>query len=131
VFVPKPLYDAMFLFAYAGGGWLVPIHTRGIRPRLPAFAVRGTGDEHRIILVNTDLAQNEHVRIATTGQKATILRLTAHSVESKSGLTFGEASIDLNGDWAPRAAQSVRLQANRFVVDVPAASAAVVQIHTA
>ena len=129
-FEPKPLYYAMLLFAYAGRGSLVPIHTRGIRPWLRAFAVRGTGGEHRVILLNKDLAQNEHVRLATTGRRATILRLTAHSAESKSGLTFGGASVGPNGDWAPRVAQSVTLKADRFVVEVPAASAAVVQIHT-
>jgi Glycosyl hydrolase family 79 C-terminal beta domain len=130
-FEPRPLYYAMLLFAYAGRGSLVPIHTRGIRPWLRAFAVRGTDGEHRVILVNRDLAQNEHVRLAATGQKATILRLTANSVESKSGLTFGGASVDANGDWAPRVAESMTLKSDRFVVDVPAASAAVVQIHTA
>jgi hypothetical protein len=129
-FEPKPLYYAMLLFAYAGQGSLVPIHTRGIRPWLRAFAVRGIGDEHRVILVNTDLTQNEHIRIDTMGQKATILRLTAYSAESKTGLTFGGASVDPNGDWAPRMAESVALKSDRFVVDVPAASAAVVQIHT-
>ena len=129
-FEPKPLYYAMLLFAYAGRGSLVPIHRRGIRPWLRAFAVRGTGGEHRVILVNRDLAQKQHVRLATTGQKATILRLTAHLAESMSGLTFGGASVDPNGDWAPRVAESVTLKADRFVVEVPAASAAVVQIHT-
>jgi hypothetical protein len=129
-FEPKPLYYAMLLFAYAGRGSLVPIHTRGIRPWLRAFAVRGTVGEHRLILVNTDLAQNEHVRLATTGKKATILRLTADSAESKSGLTFGGASVDPNGDWAPRVAESVTFKADRFVVEVPATSAAVVQFHT-
>ena len=129
-FEPKPLYYAMLLFAYAGRGSLVPIHTRGIRPWLRAFAVRGIGGEHQVILVNKDLAQNEHVRLATTGQRATILRLTAHSAESKSGLTFGGASVGPNGDWAPRVAQSVPLKADRFVVEVPAASAAVLRIHT-
>jgi Glycosyl hydrolase family 79 C-terminal beta domain len=129
-FAPNPLYYAMLLFAYAGRGSLVPIHTRGIRPSLRAFAVRATAGEHRVILVNRDLAQNEHVRLATTGQRATILRLTAHSAESKSGLTFGGASVDPNGDWAPQVTESVTLNSDRFVVDVPAASAAVVQIHT-
>jgi hypothetical protein len=128
-FEPKPLYYAMLLFAYAGRGSLVPIHARGIRPWLRAFAVRGTGGEYRVILVNKDLARNEHVRIATTGQRATVLRLTAHSAESKSGLAFGGASVGPNGDWAPRAEESVTLKSDRFVVDVPAASAAVVQIH--
>jgi hypothetical protein len=91
-FEPRPLYYAMLLFAYAGRDWLVPINKRGVPRWLRAFAVRGAGGEHRIILINTNLSQNEHVRIATTGQKATFLRLTATSVESKSGLTFGGAS---------------------------------------
>jgi hypothetical protein len=92
--------------------------------------VRGTGGEHRVILVNTDLSRGERIRLATTGRKATVLRLTAHSAESKSGLTFGGASVDPNGDWAPRVAESVRLKSGRFVVDMPAATAAVVQIRT-
>jgi hypothetical protein len=128
-FEPRPLYYAMLLFAYAGRGKLVPIHTRGIRPRLRAFAVRGNGGEHRVILVNTNLAQDERLRLATTAREATILRLTAHSAESKYGLIFGGASVGPNGDWARREAQSVRLKSDRFVVDVPAATAAVVQIH--
>jgi hypothetical protein len=38
--------------------------------------------------------------------------------------------VDPNGDWAPRVAESVTLKSDRFIVDVPAASVAVVQIHT-
>jgi Glycosyl hydrolase family 79 C-terminal beta domain len=128
-FEPKPLYYAMLLFAYAGRGSLVPIHTRRIRPWLRAFAVRGTGGEHRVVLINKDLAQNGHVRLAASGQKATILRLTPDSAESKSGLAFGGASVDPNGDWAPQVAESVTLKSDRFVVDMPAASAAVVEIY--
>src|ERR1700730_7063038 len=96
-FEPKPLYYAMLLFAYAGRGCLVPIHTHGTSVR--AFAVRGPGNERRVVLVNKDLANNAHVRIATTGQEATILRLTAPSAESKTGVTFGGASVDANGNW--------------------------------
>jgi Glycosyl hydrolase family 79 C-terminal beta domain len=128
-FEPKPLYYAMLLFAYAGQGSLVPINKRGIRPWLRAFAVRGTGGGRRVIIVNTDLHQNERIRLATAGRKASILRLSAHSVESKSGLTFGGAPVGPNGDWAPRVAESVTLKSGRFVFDVPAASATVVQIH--
>ena len=127
VFEPKPLYYGMLLFAYAGRGSLVPI--RGRRTSLRAFAVRGAGDERRIVLVNKDTAKNAHVRIATTGQKATILRLAAPSVESKTGITFGGAPVDTNGNWAPRGTESVALQSDRLTVELPASSAAVVQIH--
>jgi hypothetical protein len=126
-FEPRPLYYAMLLFAYAGRGSLVPIHGQGTSLR--AFAIRGTGNERRVVLVNKDLAKNVLVRIATEGHKATVLRLTAPSAESKTSITFGGASIDSNGHWAPRLTQSVTLKSNRLVVQVPAASAAVIQIH--
>jgi hypothetical protein len=129
VFEPRPLYYAMLLFAYAGRGSLVPIYRQGTQPWLRAFAVRGTGGEGRVVLVNKDLAQNAQVRIATTGKEATILRLTAPSVESQTGVTFGGASVDPNGNWAPRLRESVTFESNRFVVELPAASAAVVQIN--
>jgi hypothetical protein len=63
IFEPKPLYYAMLLFAYAARGSLVPIQSRGIRPRLRAFAVRGAGGEHRVNVINMDLGQNERVQL--------------------------------------------------------------------
>ena len=124
---PRPLYYAMLLFAYTGRGSLVPIHNQGTALR--AFAIRGTRDEHRVVLINKDLAQNAQVRIATQGKKATVLRLTAPSADSKTGITLGAAPVDLNGNWAARVVESVKLKSDRLVVGVPAASAAVVQIH--
>jgi hypothetical protein len=126
-FEPRPLYYAMLLFAYAGRGSLVPIQQQGTSS-LRAFAVRGTDGERRVVLINKDLTQNARVRITTTGQKATVLRLTAPSAESKTGITFGGAPVDANGNWTPRFTESVTLQSDRFVVELSAASAAVVEI---
>jgi hypothetical protein len=127
-FEPRPLYYAMLLFAYAGRGSLVPIHQRGTSS-LRGFAVRGTDGERRVVLVNKDLAQNVHVGITTTGKRATILRLAAPSVQSKTGITFGGDSVDANGKWTPRPTESMRLRSDRLSVELPASSAAVIQIH--
>jgi hypothetical protein len=54
--------------------------------------------------------------------------LTAPSAESKTGITFGGASVDSNGHCAPRLTHSATLKSNRFVVQLPPASAAVIQI---
>lgn len=134
-FEPKPLYYAMRLFAEAGRGSILPVIGHGsLQPgaaqsRLRVFAVLGTSGERRIILVNTDTTQSERVRIATKGREATIMWLTAHSPDSQSGLTFGGAGIGPTGDWTPRKAQLVTRSSDRFVVDMPAVSAAVLQIH--
>ena len=127
-FEAKPLYYAMLLFAYAGRGSLVPVHQQGM-PSVRAFAVRGTDDERKIVLVNKDLAQNAKLSITTTGQKATILRLAAPSAGSKTDITFGGASVDSNGNWAPRFTESVPLESDRLSIEIPASSAAVIQIH--
>jgi hypothetical protein len=128
VFEAKPLYYAMLLFAYAGRGSLVPVHQQGT-PSVRAFAVRGTDGERRIVLVNKDLAQDAQIRIATTGQKANILRLAAPSADSKTDITFGGASVGPNGNWAPRSTESVPLESNRLSLELRASSAAVIQIH--
>ena len=127
-FEPRPLYYGMLLFAYAGRGSLVPIRQRGTSS-LRAFAVRGTDSERRVVLLNKDLAENAHVRINTTGQKAAVLRLAAPLAESKTGITFGGAPVDPNGNWAPRLTESVPLESDRLSVELPASSAAVLQIH--
>jgi glycosyl hydrolase family 79 len=127
-FEPRPLYYAMLLFAYTGCGSLVPIHQRGTSS-LRGFAVRGTDGERRVVLVNKDLARNVRVGLTTTGTRATILRLTAPSVESKTGITFGGDSLDTNGKWTPRPTDSIRLRSDRLSVELPASSAAVIQIH--
>jgi len=128
-FEPRPLYYGMLLFAYAGQGSLVPIHLQGTSA-LRAFAVRGTDGTHRVVLVNKDpdLAQNAHVRIRTTGKKASILRLTAPSAESKTDITFGGASVDADSKWAPKFTESIRLRSDSLRVELPASSAAVIQI---
>jgi hypothetical protein len=127
-FVPKPIYYAMLFFAEAGRGSIVPTQLQASRPTLRVFAVRGTGGERRIIFVNINLSQAERVRIDVEGRKATLLRLTAPSARSQSGLTFGGSSIGPAGEWVPRALPQVARQDDRFIVDLPAASATIVQI---
>jgi hypothetical protein len=55
--------------------------------------------------------------------------LTAPSADSKTDITFGGAPVDSNGNWAPGLTESVTLQSDRLSVDLPASSAAVIQIH--
>jgi hypothetical protein len=126
--VPKPIYYAMLFFAEAGRGSIVPIRLQASRPTLRVYAVRGTGGERRIIFVNINLSQGERVLIGTEGRDANLLRLTAPSVHSQSGLTFGGSSIGPAGNWVPRAVDRVPRQGNRFIVDLPPASAAIVHI---
>jgi Glycosyl hydrolase family 79 C-terminal beta domain len=127
-FAPRPLYYAMLLFACAGRGSLVSIRqqpTSSVR----AFAVRGTNGERRVVLINKNLTKSAGVRLATTGKKATILRLTAPSAESKTGISFGGASADPNSKWAPKITESMRFRSGRLTVELPASSAAVIQIQ--
>ncbi|MBV8098316.1 MAG: hypothetical protein JOZ31_04080 [Verrucomicrobia bacterium] len=82
------------------------------------------------IRVSFPNSKNARVRITATGKKATILRLKAPSAESKTGITFGGASVDANGKWAPRFTESMRLRSDRLTVELPASSAVVVEIQS-
>ena len=92
-FEPRPLYYAMLLFTYAGRGSLVPINKQVYHDGCERSPYEALVANAASILFNRNFSQNEHVRIETRGQNATIPRLTAPSVESKSGLTFGGASV--------------------------------------
>ena len=126
-FIPKPIYYAMLFFAETGRGSILPVQLGASRPTLRVFAVRGSGGEKRIILVNINLTRSEQVHISAQGRAASFLRLTAPSPES-AHLTFGEAGVDPTGAWNPKPAKPLSRKNGRFVVDLPAASATVVQI---
>jgi hypothetical protein len=62
------------------------------------------------------------------GKKATVIRLTAPSVDAKTGVTLGGAEVTAAGTWRPAKPEMVQVRKGQLSIDLPAASAAVVQI---
>ena len=55
--------------------------------------------------------------------------IAAPSLEAATGLTFGGASIDASGRWAPAAPEMLQFASGHVLVDVPGASAALVRLR--
>jgi hypothetical protein len=125
----RPLYYGMLMFIETMRD-AVLVSARLVAPDLnmAAFAARTTDGTLRVCLINKDLEQSARVEIDTGQQfeRAALLRLTAPSAESISGVTLGDSAVD---DFGQRSREHRQLMPwrNDSVVDVPPASAAMVE----
>ncbi len=82
----------------------------------------------RLVLINKEGL--DRVVVDVSGlvyySRAAALRLVAPSFDSRAAITFGGRSVDLNGSWEPEPAQRVERKGGSFLLQLPAASAAVV-----
>ena len=126
----RPLYYGMLLFVRASRGFLLPSRLRATGVNLTAYAVRAYDDSLWISLINRDLARAAHVDI-DTGRPfaaASVVRLTAPSIDSQTEVKLGGSTVDSYGGWTPAAEEAVRPSGRAVVVDVPAASAATLHL---
>ncbi|PWT88941.1 MAG: hypothetical protein C5B56_07945 [Proteobacteria bacterium] len=127
-----PLYYGILMFAQAARGALIPAHLAPESSGLRAFAVRTPEGAVRICLINLNITHDERVAIEP-GRKftsASMLRLAGPAIDATAGLTLGGASVDEFGGWAPLLHEEVHLTSNEILVDVPAASAALVSLRS-
>ena len=124
-----PLYYSMLMFAQAARGALVPARLAPDTSGLKAFAVRAPEGTLRVCLINQNITGDERVAI-NPGRKFTAasrLRLAGPAIDA-AGVTLGGASVDEFGRCAPAMNEEVLLTGDDIIVDVPAASAALVSL---
>jgi hypothetical protein len=112
------------------GGALVPARLAPDASDLKTFAVRSPEGTLRIYLINQNITRNERVAI-NPGRKfkvASMLRLVGPAIATDA-VTLGGASVDEFGRWAPLMHEEVRLTGHEIVVDLSAASAALVSLR--
>jgi hypothetical protein len=133
-----PQYYGMLLFAQAA-----PAGSRLLRVSGPStaglheWATRGRDGRIRVILINdsTEGAQIARVRIAAGRGVASIERLTAPSISSKSGVTLGGQSFGSSTTTGHLAGaenhESVTAIRGSYAVKLPPASAALLTVAAA
>jgi hypothetical protein len=127
----RPLYYSMLMFAQAARGALVAAHLAPDISGLKTFAVRAPDGTLRLCLINQNITRNHRLTI-DFGRKfavASMLRLVGPSIDATAGVRLGDARVDEFGRWAPRIDEEVHLTSHETVVDVPAASAALVSLR--
>jgi hypothetical protein len=95
---------------------------------LTVYATVAAHDSATVVIVNKDAADAE-VRIAKRKTaRAQVLRLTAPSVDSKSGIRLGGAAVQADGRWHGEA-EALHAANGRYNIHVPAMSAATVTLN--
>ena len=123
-------YYGMLFFRQAAQGRVIPLRLARGGVNLTSHAVLGDDGRLRVAIINKDLAKHAKIRIklANHSDQATVMRLSAPSIDAKTGITLGEAGVVSDGTWQPKPPKFITARAGEFHLDVPAASAAMLVV---
>lgn len=124
-YVAAPEFYGMLAFAY-GAGQLIRSELSAGNLNLEAYATVKRDKRLWVTLINKESDFDASISIdgSLPFQNGSVLRLSAPSLESSSGVTFGGSIVQSDGTW--HAAQEEKMHAsNGNVLQLPAASAAV------
>jgi len=128
-----PEYYGMLAFAQSGVGRIIGSSIDAGNRNISAHATQPTKDRTVLILINKEPSSDAVVVIdagvGASFRMGSVVRLSAPSLESKSGVTLGGASVSPAGLWKPTFPEEVSTSRQTPRVRVPAASAAVVSLH--
>jgi|GEM_PF-3466549 hypothetical protein len=118
-------YYGMLAFAQAlsGCNQVLPLTASGCDASVRAYAFANKSKVRSVVIVNMSIL-DVHVSLQDVGmKKAKVLRLQAPAPESKTGVTFGNAAVDANGDWMATEVET----AKHGNIDIPRTSAVVLR----
>ena len=127
----RPLYYGLLLFqaATGNGAHLLPV-TLNTNANLTAWATLDASNTPRLVLINKDESSTGTVAVTLAGYNhAQILRLTAPSYQSTSGVTFAGQTFDGSTDGSMQGLQSIDqidVAHGVFNIPMPITSAALV-----
>jgi hypothetical protein len=125
----RPEYYGLLAFTFARGQMLeVDVHTNS--PMIKAYATAPAARTLQLTLINK--GQTASVLHVETGgvrnDLAKVTRLLGPGVDATTGITLGGAEVSSTGKWKPVRPQTVPLQNGKLIIDLPAASAAMVEV---
>ena len=134
VFVARPEYYAMLAFRHGNkAGTIIPATIADPRDynNCRAYACVNADSSYSVTLINKEAAKNFSFTVQLTKSASTIeiARLKAPAITSATGTTFAGTAISADGTFNPVAAKKYAVNKKSFVINVPAASAAVVTVR--
>ncbi len=133
-FLARPIYYGMLLFAEAGAAQLVESKLDGLEqaPLLTAYGFRDHGGTIKVAVFNKNLDRPLRVAVDTglRVRRAKSLRLYAPRVDDTKDTTFGGAPVGASGSWSDAHEQTLPLENGTPVIELPAASAALIAFET-
>jgi hypothetical protein len=97
---------------------------------LTAYATMDADGTSTLVIINKDEGTDADIRIAAKSEARSVgvMRLSAPSLDSKTGVTLGGAAVEQEGQWRGRF-ENARVIHGVCRVHVPAASAAIVKLE--
>lgn len=128
-YAPEPDCYGVLAVAQASRGDRIHLDYDASGANLTAYAVLGDDNRLSVILINKDFGRGADVAMHVTSHfaRGNILRLSAPGLESKNGVTLGNAAVGSDGEWKPEALESMGPKRGHRELHVPAGSAAIVK----
>jgi hypothetical protein len=126
----RPLYYGLLMFKEAvRGAWMLPAQLVDPDLNMTAYATRAADDKLKVCLINKDFERGARVAIKAGRhfRFASLLQLTAPSMEARTSVTFGGSAVDEFGHWSPPPPKVFPWRSDAFV-EVPPASAVMLQL---
>lgn len=126
-YVATPEFYGMLAFAHGAGGELVEFQLSAGDHNIEAYATLKGDKRLCVTLINKEPTVDASISIERTQpfENGSVLRLSAPSLESSSGVRFGGATVKSDGTWHPDRAEKIKTSGGKVFVRLPAASAAV------
>jgi hypothetical protein len=130
-YLAKPEYYGLLAFGLFGHGELLDAKVNANSSTIKAYA---TGPSERTLgltLINKGSTDSVlHVATGSQGNdlNAKVIRLTGPAVDATTGITLGGAQVTSRGTWKPAKPEVLPLRKGQLIIDMPAASAAMVEM---
>ena len=129
----SPEYYGMLGFAHAARGRLAGCTLGTTGHNIKAYATLHDENHLAVTLINrepfSDVAVVLDRNLRSTFASASVMRLVAPSLDSKSGVTLGGSTVSDHGTWKPVRLEEFSLTSRSPKLLLPRASGAILHIH--
>jgi hypothetical protein len=129
-----PEYYGMLAFAEAAAGQILGCRVEGTGADIKVYATQP--DRNHVVLtgINKDRSSDATLvlerDLSSSFRAGSAIRLMGPSLESKSGITLGGATVSEAGSWEPVQIEPVAKTEGQWQVSLPRASAVIANLHT-
>jgi hypothetical protein len=127
--VARAEYYGLLAFMFAQGQML-EVNVRTDSPLIRAYATAPTERTVQLTLINKGETPSVlHVETGgVSNDLAKVTRLSGPGVDATTGITLGGGEVTAAGMWKPKKPQTAPLHDGQLIIDLPAASAAMVEM---
>jgi len=125
----KPEYYGMLAFSLAGKGQLLAVESDANSPEIKAYATQSGHGALAVTLINKGAAEaviSVNLGGQTKAKQASLIRMSARSIDSKVGITLGGAEVTPSGAWKSARTEALHIKSGQLAIPLPPFSAAVV-----